>query len=409
VLKIDDHPYSPTVVSRIVRMAGMAESAEAAALALQHAAEIEIAPRTVLKLATQVGSELSAERDKAAQAYDEQPLPRKPKEVSPPPQLGAVFLDGGRIRTRIDGGGHGVHGPHWRENKNAGFHRMQTTPCTSDPQPELPDCFCNQAYVEKLVLGLKKAKNPDPELMGREAQATAPRSEEAVEPTPEWQPKTLFRTCISSLADSDAFGLLMAAEADARGFFAAELRAYVGDGQAYNWTIWQRWFPTFTPIVDYVHIVEYLYEAAAALHADIARRWQQYVAWATACWQGRAGDVIAELDTHIDRGALAGEGIERLRKTRNYLDHNQQRMDYPRYRQAGLPVTSSLAESLVKQVNKRLKGTEKFWNDGPSGEAFLQVRAAILCHDERLDRWLRNRPVSPFHSRCKSPTLATSP
>jgi hypothetical protein len=42
----------------------------------------------------------------------------------------------------------------------------------------------------------------------------------------------------------------MAAEADARGFYAAPKRAYLGDGQGYNWTIQQRHFPTFTPIAD---------------------------------------------------------------------------------------------------------------------------------------------------------------
>ena len=67
-----------------------------------------------------------------------------------------------------------------------------------------------------------------------------------------------------------------------------------------------------------------------------------------------------------------------------YLANNRSRMDYPRYRQSGLPVTSSLAESLVKQVSKRAKGTEKFWNDGPLGEAILQVRAAVISDSDRL-------------------------
>jgi hypothetical protein len=37
-------------------------------------------------------------------------------------------------------------------------------------------------------------------------------------------------------------------------------------------------------------------------------------------------------------------------------------VDYPRYRKLGLPVTSTLMESLVKEFNLRVKGTEKFWN-----------------------------------------------
>ena len=91
-----------------------------------------------------------------------------------------------------------------------------------------------------------------------------------------------------------------------------------------------------------------------------------------------------------------------------YLTNNQSRMDYPRYRRRGLPVTSSLAESLVKQVSKRVKGTEKFWNDGPSAEAILQVRAAVISDDDRLQRWIRNRPVSPFSPRCRRVLQANS-
>jgi hypothetical protein len=412
VLKIDEHPFSATIQQRIVRMAGVAESYDAATAALESAGEIQVTARTVSKLTTQIGEQLRAERDRRAAEYQQRPLPLVATKVEPAPDLAAVFSDGGRMRTRSAGGGHGIYDPHWRETKNAAFHRMKSTSYEVDPQPELPDCFRNQAYVEKLVSGLKKAKIPQPEAVARESQAESPPLEE-LPAAVEWQPETLFRTCLSSLLSSDDFGLLMAAEADARGFYAAPKRAYLGDGQGYNWTIQRRWFPTFTPVVDFVHVVEYLYEAAKALHPDEpAPRWQQYVAWATACWQGRVAEVIAELVPRAEAGEASldppqRELAARLRTTATYLSNNAQRMDYPRYRREGLPVTSSLAESLVKQISKRVKGTEKFWNDGASGEAILQIRAAIVGHDDRLEHWLRERPVSPFAARCRPP-LAVS-
>jgi hypothetical protein len=86
---------------------------------------------------------------------------------------------------------------------------------------------------------------------------------------------------------------------------------------------------------------------------------------------------------------------------RSGLRYLARTLDYPRYRREGLPVTSSLAESLVKQIHKRVKGTEKFFNDGRSGEAILQLRAAILCDDAWLDNWMRTRPISPFSPRCR--------
>jgi hypothetical protein len=66
------------------------------------------------------------------------------------------------------------------------------------------------------------------------------------------------------------------------------------------------------------------------------------------------------------------------------LENNRDRMNYPAYRRAGLPVTTAWMESLVKEMNYRVKGTEMFWNDPEGAEAILQVRAAALCDDERL-------------------------
>ena len=88
---------------------------------------------------------------------------------------------------------------------------------------------------------------------------------------------------------------MMAAEADAWGFYTARKKVFLGGGLGYNRTIQKRWFPGFVPIADFVHVVEYGYTAAKAMHADVPSRWRQYVAWATACRQGRVEEVLEEL------------------------------------------------------------------------------------------------------------------
>jgi hypothetical protein len=415
VLKIDGHAYSPTLLHRILLMDGTADSGESAAQALQLVGEIKISARTVNELAAQYGQQMVEQRDQRTQDYVQQPLPRKATQVDSPPQLAAVFCDGGRMRTRTPGAGHGIHEPHWRENKNAAFHRMQSTTHDSDPQPLLPECFRNQAYVEKLVRGLKKAKAPDPELIQAGSKDDTPSVTTPPEPLPAWQPESLFRTCISSLASSEKFGAQMAAEADSRGFFAAQKRAFVGDGQAYNWTIQQQWFPTFSPITDFIHVVEYLYEAAKALHQESTARWTGYVDWAQTCWQGNVDQVLAQLQNHLQLTigdtptTPSPDQRKTLERTLGYLTNNRTRMDYARYRREGLPVTSSMAESLVKQVGKRVKGTEKFWDYGPRGEAILEIRAAIISQDNRLGRFVRDRPISPYSPRCRRPLQASGP
>jgi len=85
-----------------------------------------------------------------------------------------------------------------------------------------------------------------------------------------------------------------------------------------------------------------------------------------------------------------------VQTTLTYLQNNAVRMDYPRYRQQGLPVTSAMVESMIKEINYRVKGTEKFWNRPERAEAILQVRAAALCDDDRLSQWIKNRPGGLF-------------
>ena len=81
-------------------------------------------------------------------------------------------------------------------------------------------------------------------------------------------------------------------------------------------------------------------------------------------------------------------------------------MDYPRYRRQGLPVTSAPMESLIKQINFRVKGTEMFWDDPEGAEAILHLRAAALSEDERLADYLSRRPGWPFVRRTTQTTAA---
>ena len=85
-----------------------------------------------------------------------------------------------------------------------------------------------------------------------------------------------------------------------------------------------------------------------------------------------------------------------LQRERGYLSHNVARMDYPRYRRAGLPITSSPIESWIKQLNRRVKGSDKFWNAKASSEAILQLRSDWLGDEEALTKHLQSRPGHPY-------------
>jgi len=402
-LRLDSHGFSPTVSGKIVRAAARNSSFAAAAESLTDEAEITISDRQVGRIAHEVGDHLQRERDHRVAAFQEKSAT---PEVPIVPRLAVVLVDGGRLQTRTEepGQGVGVHGPAWREDKVANLVTMQTRAHDQDPHPELPQCFLRKDKVVELVQGIAgQGSLADVTGPGDAAPPALTVFQPAVETDRGWPPEPLVRTCQATLGSSEAFGPMVAAEAQRRNFFAAQARAFLGDGGAWIWTLQRAHFPTFEPIVDFVHVLTYIYLAAKAVGGPAPAVWARYLGWATACWQGRVATVLEELRAVLETMIAPPEGqeakptdpYEMVRVTIGYLTNNQVRMDYPRYRQAGLPICSGLMESLIKQFNRRVKGTEKFWNP-TSAETILQLRAAYLSEDERLSKHLKSRPISPF-------------
>jgi hypothetical protein len=357
-------------------------------------AEVSISGRHVGRLTEAIGAELVSKRDEQAEAHRTRTLqPRVPNT----PTVVAVEVDGGRYQRRAEGHGCGARDPQWREDKVACLVTLSSRTHDTDPQPEPPECFSDRKRVGRLT---QCSVAGEPEIIG-----------ESVEPKPasrpdpiDWQPTRVVRTCVATTRDSEQFGRLVGAEAKARNFEAARRRAFVGDGQAYNWAIQKRWFAEYVAVVDFIHVLGYVWQAARATGGSDPEQWDRYAGWMRGCWQGRVSETLVEMDREQERIGEAPENAEDtdprvvLGRARGYLRNNVGRMKYPEYRQAGLPVTSSWVESLIKEINYRVKGTEKFWNEY-GAESVLAVRAAALCDDERLAKHLAARPGSPFRRR----------
>ncbi len=401
-LGIDGSSASPAVLEKKVLAVAYAPSYSIGELVLRKIGGIKITGRGLNKTAVKIGTEMVADREVKTKAYFDQPLPRQHAQPKTPIQLACVSVDGGRMQTRDEGVGKGVHHPHWRETKNALFLRMKSDCFADDPHPDLPACFADREGLKTLLSGVAENSTP---AAAEETSAGVVREKSDAK----WRPERLYRTCISSLEDSNAFGRMMEVEADSRGFYHARKKAFVSDGLPYNWTIQQRHFRDFTPILDFVHAVERLYEAARCLNADADHRWEDYLRWARCCWDGQIGQVIVELKQRQGELGLPPKDCEKTDPRKifsdaiGYFENNTTRMDYPAYRRQGLPTTSAYMESLVKEINARVKGTEKFWNDGAGGEAILQIRAAALCDDDRLSNFLHSRPGHPFHPNVPRP------
>jgi hypothetical protein len=404
LLRLDSHAYSPAARRLIAQAAGRLGSFTDAAFALELAG-LPISPQHVRTLAQEVGDDLARQRDaKAARGRR-----RLPARVAQTPALVAVEIDGGRLRTRAPGAGPGVQGQENKEDKVACLVTLHGEAYAHDPQPEPPPSFLQPRRVERLVRQMA-GQAGEALAEAADAMAAAPEPASVSDPAAEpWAPQKQLRTCVASMADSTAFGRLVAAEAQERDFYRAPRRAFVADGAAYNWTVQRTHFADFEPIADFLHVLCYVYTAAWAVGQSAAERWDQYVAWLRACWQGCVQDVRAELQTWQGRVGLPppGEDLPRTDPRRavaealSYLSHNAERMAYPRYRQQGLPVTSSLAESLVGEFNARVKSRQHYWNRPAGAEAILQLRAAVLSEDGRLERYFAQRPGSPYRRRAK--------
>jgi len=412
LLRLSNHGYSQAMLRKILEAGGHVKSFALAAKMLDSLAELPISERHVGRLVQEIGQEMAAARDRQTEDYVHH---RRQAPQEPVAAAVAIAVDGGRVLTRTPhaGQGPGVHEHGWKEDKVACLQVLDGPTFAADPHPLPPRVFVDKAHVTEMVRefqaqhGLRTEATAASVPLPSPAPAATPVPADTVPPPaqaalPEWPPQRLRRTCLATLQDSEAFGKLLAAEAYARNFFAAGRRAFLGDGQKYNWTIHEKWFKDFEPIADFIHPLSYLYLAATAIAVAEAERWSLYLSWMTACWQGRVSAVLAELR---QRQALLGPGPPGtelpdsdprlvLERVVTYLENNGERMDYPRYRQAGLPVTSAAVESLIKEVNYRVKGTEKFWNQPAGVEAVLQVRAALLSSDDRLGQHLRNRPGS---------------
>jgi hypothetical protein len=312
-----------------------------------------------------------------------------------------VEVDGGRIQIRErreDASAKSAaeaESGFWRETKVACLLRMHSQTYESDPCPTLPESFANIARMSQLS---REIKGFSP------AAADEGAARDGDESVRRGRPQVLARNVVAMRASASDFGAHVATTAWESGFAAASRKAFVADGQASNWSIWRDYFSHYTPILDFVHATCYVFQAAAVGRPldDVAPLYRR---WAQAVWSGRVDEVIAELDALVDQwgqpplGAAATDPRVVVTETRRYLNNQQQRMKYDQYRRQGLPITSAHIESTIKQINRRVKGSEKFWSEG-GAQALLQLAGDYLSDRVPLDQFWRDRPTNRTGQRC---------
>ena len=368
-------------------------SFEAAAESVRTLAEVSVSPKQVRRVTTHAGEDRVAERREQVAAFTNKTLMQRttPKPDVEPPPVGVLMLDNGTHQRRDHFGEPDVK-THWKQETGGLALSMTSEVHEHDPCPEFPDWLFASDVVAEIASLAQHGESPE------NTQET-PSEEDDSLPDPEghtgfeWTPQLLAREVVASTEGSDIARHLEWVAWE-HGITSAARQAFVADGAASIWRIHKKYFSRMTPILDLMHALSYAHRAAAAIEEE-----GLYRRWATAIWQGRVCDVLAELKTHQDRlglppqDAAADDPRQRVSRAIGYYTNHQTRMNYPEYRRLGLPITSSLMESAIKQLSRRVKGTEKFWNQS-TAEAILQLRADFLSGSQPLEdfwtRWQHN-------------------
>ena len=361
---------------------------------LEALAEAPVSRERVQRWTKRVGNERVKEAEALADAYQALPLPeRQQSPAAQVPQVACVMMDGGRIQIRDREPAPRDSSGYWKESLVGCCLSMVSEEHAQDPCPTIPKTFVDPQRMRDL---------------SREIQGVSASSEDAEAPSEEFpddrrgRPEVLVRSVVATRAGQDALGSRLVAEAHGRGFQAARRKVFVADGSATNWSVHRKHFSHYIPILDFTHAICYVYTAAMVGRSSRAA-WDDYVRWARWLWEGAIDKLIAAVAVRAKELGRPPDGDEAspaaiVAKTLGYLQNQRSRMKYQEYRRLGLPITSSHIESTIKQINRRLKGTEKFWNQG--AEPLLVLAADHLSETNRLDRFWKNRRKRLQSMRC---------
>jgi hypothetical protein len=178
---------------------------------------------------------------------------------------------------------------------------------------------------------------------------------------------------------SEQFGGRLYALAAQAGVTLGGEAVVIADGAEWIWNVAAHHYPEATQVVDYWHACEHVHALGRAYYGEGSRQGQR---WARehcrALKQQGPGKLLGALARMRPKSA---EQAEAVRLERGYFGRNRQRMQYHKFRAAGMMIGSGPVEAACKVVvGQRLKGAGMRWS-AAGADAMLAARAALLSGD----------------------------
>jgi hypothetical protein len=186
-------------------------------------------------------------------------------------------------------------------------------------------------------------------------------------------------TYVFQLGPPEPFGARLWAEAERRGWSAARQTVALGDGAAWIWSLADFHFPGATPIVDWFHAKQHLWDAAQLIYGLDSPRAAAFVnRHAKNLYWGRVDNIARAIKRPAQPATRAARDREAA-----YFTENRARMQYRRFQAAKLPIGSGTVESGCKQFKARFAQAGMRWSR-PGAIHLMPWRAAIMS--QRFDQ-----------------------
>jgi hypothetical protein len=174
----------------------------------------------------------------------------------------------------------------------------------------------------------------------------------------------------------------VAAEVAARDPWSLKLRVFLTDGERRLRRMAVKFLPGFILVLDLMHVLEYLWKAAHALHAEGSAEADAWVrCHLLMILRGQVSEVIKGMRQSATKRGLRGARLKAVERAAAYFHTNRDRMHYDIYLALGLPIASGAAEGACRHLIKdRLERAGMRWQV-PGAEAVLKLRAIHVSGD----------------------------